>query len=122
MSRNVVLTFTVAFALAVVAVQHGCDRPQPSADSSPSTTAPSPTDTQVRTVAVPVEGMSCAACVASVRRNLTALDGVTAVEVSLEHRQAKVRYDDNKVSLTRIAESVQKLGYKVGEPTVEAAR
>lgn len=121
MTRKMVFTSAVAFALTALVGQFGCDRPQPPADSSPSATAPSPADSQVKTIAVPVEGMSCAACVASVRRNLTALDGVTAVEVSLEHRQAKVRYDENKVSPTRIAESVQKLGYNVGEP-VEAVR
>ncbi len=120
MNRTILVTVTLTFVIAALAVHLGCDRQQPSAESSPST-SPS-TDASVKTITVSVDGMSCAACVASVRKNVTALDGVTGVEVSLEKRQAKVHYQEEKVSPARIAESIQKLGYKAGEPKVEAAQ
>lgn len=122
MSRAIVLTGTLALLVAVVAAHVGCERQQPAADSTPTTTTSPSADAQVKTVTVPVEGMSCAACVASVRKNLASIDGVSGVEVSLEHRRAKVRYEEEKVSPARIAESIRKLGYKAGEPKVEAAR
>ena len=121
MSRTMCLAGTLAFAVAAVATQIGCDR-QLQAESSPSTTTAPSMDARVKTVTVPVEGMSCAACVASVRKNVASIDGVTGVEVSLEQRHAKVRYREEKVSPVRIAESVQKLGYKVGEPRIETSR
>jgi copper chaperone len=72
-----------------------------------------------RTVVLPVEGMSCGSCVASVKRTVKALDGVTGIEVSLETRQARVHYQEDKVTPDRIAAAIRELGYKTGEPMVE---
>ena len=83
---------------------------------------PAPTAAPTATAVVPVEGMSCAACAASVRKTVASIDGVTAVEVDLEHRQAKVRYVPEKTSPQQIAGAITKLGYKAGEPTIEAAK
>ena len=76
----------------------------------------------MKTTAVAVEGMSCAACAASVRKTVSAIDGVSDVEVDLEHRQAKVRYVSGKTSPQQIAGAISKLGYKAGEPKVEEAK
>ena len=115
MGRTLVVTGSLVLTAVAVALHLGCDRQEAATPSA----AP---DAQVKTVTVTVEGMSCAACVASVRKNLTAIDGVAGVEVSLERRHATVRYDEQKVSPERIAESIRRLGYKAGEPKVEAAR
>ncbi len=74
------------------------------------------------TVTLPVEGMSCGSCVAAVKRTVKALDGVTGVEVSLEKRQARVRYQVGKVTPDRIATAIRQLGYRTGEPVVEASQ
>ncbi len=78
--------------------------------------------TPTRTVILPVEGMSCGSCVASVKRTVKALDGVTEVDVSLETRQARVHYQEGKVTPDRIAAAIRELGYKTGAPVVEASR
>ena len=84
---------------------------------SPATAEPNAT-----VVNIPVEGMSCASCVASVKKAVSSIDGVTAVDVSLEHRQAKVRYVPDKASAQQIAGAINKLGYKAGEPKIEEAK
>ena len=60
-----------------------------------------------------VEGMSCSHCVNAVTKALTALDGVSAVDVSLENKTVAVDYDADKVSLDAIREAIEEEGYDV---------
>lgn len=71
---------------------------------------------EVKVVAIPVEGMTCAACVARVKKGLARLDGVTDVEVSLADRSARVRYIPDKLSPAQVAIAINDLGYQAGEP------
>jgi copper ion binding protein len=73
-------------------------------------------DQQVTTVTIPVEGMSCGSCVSNVKRTVKAIDGVKQIDVSLEKREAKVRYISEKVSAQTIQESINEIGYKAGKP------
>lgn len=73
-----------------------------------------------RTVTIPVEGMSCMSCVARLKRALKSIDGVIDVEVSLEHREARVYYLDTKVSPQHFVDAINSLGYKAGTPKSEA--
>ena len=72
-----------------------------------------------KTTFIPVEGMSCSSCAATVKRAVKGLNGVTEVEVSLEHRGARVRYAEGKVTPDQIAAAINQLGYKAGHPTSE---
>ena len=74
------------------------------------------------TVTLPIEGMTCASCVARVKRTLHSIKGVTEVEVSLEHRNARVSYLDAQVSPERFAAAINDLGYRAGTPAVESTR
>lgn len=94
----------------------GCGR-RPRAQERQETLA-----TPTSTVSLPVEGMSCGSCVASVKRTLRALEGVTSVEVSLAERRARVRYDESKVTPDQIAAAISELGYKTGPPVREAGQ
>lgn len=67
-------------------------------------------------VVVPVEGMSCSACVAGVKATLKELDGVIDAHVSLEHLEAEIRYDPAKASPEKLAQAIDDLGYKAGLP------
>lgn len=78
-------------------------------------------DAETRLVTIPVEGMSCAACVAGVRKSLEAMDGVAGAEVSLEHRQARVRYDAAQISPDELAAAISEMGYRAGAPVAEPA-
>ena len=46
---------------------------------------------------LPIEGMTCAACVNRVSKGLTALDGVDSADVNLATHQATVRYAPARV-------------------------
>ena len=76
------------------------------------------TDSQpaLKTVVVPVEGMACVVCAATVKKTVKSLAGVSRVEVSLEKRGAQVTYEPDKVSPDTIVAAINKLGYKAGSP------
>lgn len=67
-------------------------------------------------VRIPVEGMSCAACAARLKRGLKAIEGVVEVEVSLTPPEARVRYLAAKTTPEKIAASINGLGFKAGSP------
>ena len=75
-----------------------------------------------QTVTIPIEGMSCASCVARVKKALRSIDGVTEVEVSLAQRAARVSYLDAQVSPEHLAAAINDLGYRAGTPTMESTR
>lgn len=78
--------------------------------------APSNNGSAVETIVIPVEGMACVACAATVKKAVKSLAGVSNVEVSLGARSAKVTYAPDKVSPDRIAAAIDEAGYKAGAP------
>ena len=81
-----------------------------------------PTSTEqanLHTVVIPVEGMSCVACAARIKKSLTSIAGVADVEVSLAERNAHVRFDPSRVAPERLVTAINGLGYQAGTP-VEA--
>jgi copper chaperone CopZ len=81
-----------------------------------------PNETGTKTVVIPIEGMSCAACVARVKRTLTAIEGVVEVHVELAQRSARIRYIDGRVTPDRLTDAINKLGYKAGTPKAEGIK
>jgi copper chaperone CopZ len=69
-----------------------------------------------RKIVVPVEGMSCVACVARVKNEIAAMPGVAAVNVDLAERNARISFDPTRVTVAQLAAAIDKLGYKAGEP------
>ncbi len=63
---------------------------------------------------VRVEGMSCVSCAKAVENALKSMEGVKGVEVSLEEGIAKVQFDNELVNIEKIAEKIEKIGYKFG--------
>ena len=61
-----------------------------------------------------VKGMTCGGCVASVERVLKALDGVGAVDVSLERGEAAVEFDGTRLSKDDLTGAIEDAGYDVG--------
>lgn len=70
----------------------------------------------MKSVLLPIEGMTCSSCVARVKKELLALDGVAEVSVDLVERQARVRFDGEKLSKDRLVTAVDGLGYRAGVP------
>lgn len=79
---------------------------EPPATSQPAT----------KEIVLPVEGLSCVACVARVKKALSAMPGVSGVAVDLAARSVRIGFDSSRVSAEQIATAVERLGYKAGEP------
>lgn len=59
-----------------------------------------------------IEGMSCQGCVRHVTKALEAVEGVKAVEVSLENKNATVS-SDQEINTEVLVKAVENSGYKV---------
>ena len=68
---------------------------------------------------IPIEGMSCNACVANIKKELKSLEGLENVEVSLQHRNATVFYEEGTITPGQIQDAINEIGYKAGEPVTE---
>ena len=65
-------------------------------------------------VEISIEGMSCMSCVANVKKTLSDLNGINEVKVSLENKSATLQYNPHNISLDKIKQSIDKIGYKKG--------
>ncbi|PPD41748.1 MAG: mercuric transport protein periplasmic component [Methylocystis sp.] len=64
-----------------------------------------------QTVTLSVSGMTCAACPITVKKALSKVDGVGAIEVSYEKKEAVVTYDDTKTNVEALAKATEGAGY-----------
>lgn len=62
---------------------------------------------------LPILGMTCANCVATVERNLNKVDGVQTANVNLSAERAAVSYDPKKASLKDFISRIERAGYEV---------
>src|SRR5512142_1125213 len=62
---------------------------------------------------LPITGMTCANCVATVERNLKKLDGVQRAVVNLSSERATVDYEPSKLQLGDMIARVNRAGYGV---------
>ena len=69
--------------------------------------------TTTKQLTLPITGMTCANCVATVERNLKKLDGVNTAVVNLSSERATVDFDSAKLGLTEVIARVQRAGYGV---------
>jgi Cu+-exporting ATPase len=68
---------------------------------------------------LPITGMTCANCVATVERNLKKLDGVQGAVVNLSSERAMVEFDPEKLGLTDLISRVERAGYGVAAGEAE---
>ena len=64
-------------------------------------------------ISLPVEGMTCASCVARVEKSIKKIDGVEDVAVNLASEKATLSIDNSKVNIEEIKKVVEDAGYKV---------
>ena len=93
--------------------------PSPRPPVPPSPTA-SPASTE--TLTIPIEGMSCASCVAKIEQGLGAVPGVTQASVNLATEQATVEYRSDVVGPAAIRDHITRLGYRPVPPAARAAQ
>lgn len=69
--------------------------------------------TESRQVVLPVTGMTCANCVATIERNLKKENGVQTASVNLSSERATVEYDPTQVALDSLIGRVERAGYGI---------
>ncbi len=65
------------------------------------------------TVDLKIDGMTCNGCVHAVKAAIEKVDGVTEADVVLASNSAKVTYETDKADAAKIAQAVNKTGFKV---------
>ncbi|GBG31808.1 Copper-transporting ATPase RAN1 [Hondaea fermentalgiana] len=93
-----------------LASEHHADKnSEPNDDVSESVAVPIST---WRRADLQVQGMTCAACVSNVERNLPKTPGVKAATVALIAEKASVEYDPAIISGAAIVDAINALGYR----------
>lgn len=75
--------------------------------------------TATKQLTLPITGMTCANCVATVERNLKKLDGVNTAVVNLSSERATVDFDSSKLNLGDVIARVQRAGYGIATGEAE---
>jgi Cu+-exporting ATPase len=88
-----------------------CPVPPPEAEANGE--APASTAEGTARVTLPVQGMSCAACVDRVERALTDTEGVASASVNLATERADVTFDASTVQVPDLVRTVTDSGYDV---------
>lgn len=66
-------------------------------------------------VTVPILGMHCASCAATIQKKLSQVDGVESCLVNYGTEKAELSFDTTKTSVSQLNTHVQKLGYSLVE-------
>jgi P-type Cu+ transporter len=66
-------------------------------------------------VILPITGMTCANCVATIERNLKKMDGVEMAAVNLSSERATVAFDPGKLAVGDLVSRVERAGYGVAQ-------
>jgi Cu+-exporting ATPase len=69
-------------------------------------------------ILLPIEGMSCASCAATVQEALQGATGVSTAAVNYATARAAVEYDDAQVNVGQLVRTVREAGYNCGKATV----
>jgi Cu+-exporting ATPase len=72
----------------------------------------------VKQITLPVQGMTCASCVAHVEKALKGVDGVEDAKVNLATEKASVWFGTDAVTIGDLVTAVQETGYHVPTETV----
>lgn len=64
-----------------------------------------------QTITLSVPGMTCAACIITIKKALTKVEGVGKAEVSFEKHEAVVTFDDAKTNVQSLTKATENAGY-----------
>lgn len=77
--------------------------------------------TEQKHLVLPITGMTCANCVASVERNLKKEKGVESAVVNLSSERATIVFDPQLTQLPALIQRIQRAGYGIAEGEAELA-
>ena len=66
----------------------------------------------MKEIKLKIEGMHCAGCSTRLERVLNNLEGVEEAKVSLEEKQATIKFDETKANIENIKEAISDAGFK----------
>ena len=66
-----------------------------------------------QTITLNIQGMTCSGCVKSVTNALNQVAGVQSVDVSLDHNNATINFDDGQVQQSTLKEAIEDAGFDV---------
>jgi len=77
----------------------------------------------MKSVTIQLETLTCPSCIQKIEGALKGLDGVDrdSVKVMFNSSKAKADFDEEKVSIEKIEESITKMGYEVKKSKVRYA-
>ncbi|HKO99349.1 MAG TPA: heavy metal-associated domain-containing protein [Pyrinomonadaceae bacterium] len=75
-----------------------------------------------RTTTIYVDGMTCGGCAISIEQVLKNTEGVEDVRVNFERGEAVVKYDDRKVTATKLRAFVRSIGFRASSKPSKKAR
>jgi copper chaperone CopZ len=70
-------------------------------------------ESQVQTITLDIEGMTCAGCEATVKKAARGVHGVLQADASYDTGQATVKYDKSKTTRETITAAINKTGFTV---------
>ena len=70
----------------------------------------------IRSINLPVEGMSCASCILRVEKAIKGVQGVTDAVVNLASEKARIEFDQSRVTLDQLRQAVAGAGYTLVVP------
>jgi Cu+-exporting ATPase len=79
---------------------------------------PVPVGAGVKTVSLPITGMSCASCAAKIEKGIAGLSGIVSASVNFAAEKITVTYAPEKVHLGDFVKAVKELGYGAGVESV----
>ncbi|MAF86080.1 MAG: copper-translocating P-type ATPase [Dehalococcoidales bacterium] len=68
---------------------------------------------QKKKIILPVTGMACASCAATIEKGLSKLPGVSQINVNLASEKASIEYDPSKANTKALMDTISDVGYGV---------
>lgn len=68
---------------------------------------------EIKQMSVPITGMTCANCVASVERNIKKVEGVNGAVVNLTTERASFEFDADQTDLSTVIARIERAGYGI---------
>ncbi len=94
----------------------------PPRTAEPITTPHASRLTPHATLTIPIEGMSCASCVARIEQGLAGAGGVVRASVNLATEKATIEYSPGITTPAQLASVIEDLGYRAVLPTGTGTR
>ncbi len=74
--------------------------------------ASKPSASKAKKAHIPITGMTCATCAATIQKGLSRMPGVERAKVNFASEKASIEYDPARVTLSKVKNAISRLGYE----------